>query len=266
MSIKLINKQKETMNKKFSIKRVLYLLHRFFLENLSRELFYWCILTLVFIVLDQRDFVRWVLYIGGFLFSIRLFRELYRTPTGMNFLIIPATHTEKLTANIFLSTIYYFGMTLLTYALGNLIVTLVYHQILNVNIPVNWDLFQVTTTFFDRGFVEVIERNVFFEIFGTFALIQALGMLGSLYFKNNPAAKTIFSVMSFGFMLLLIQFILFKTLWDVKQLGNAMLSATIMISDSTIPPIFELVLTIGIYLLTPFLWVVSYFRLTEKQI
>jgi hypothetical protein len=252
--------------KEFSFRRVALMLNRYFLENINREIMFWCIITLLFTVLDHRNFVLIVLFISGILTSVRLNKELLTVSSGMHYLLIPATHLEKLITNIILNTIYHFIMILVSYTLGNLLVSFVYHFILKMEIPVNWDLFQVTSPVNINGMLEVTIHTVFWSVLGMFAMSQAIFMLGSLYFRHNAIPKTIFSIAGIGLVLFIIQLLLFKTLWDVKYISNAILPAFVMFSESNIPPLISNVFLIGTYLMLPFLWIVSYFRLSEKQI
>jgi hypothetical protein len=221
---------------------------------------------LFFTILDQRDFVIMILFLSGIYNSVLLKKEFSSTNKGMQYLLIPATHAEKLTAILFLDVIYHFGMTLLAYCIGNLIITLIYHTLLKLDIPVNWDLFQVTRQYEINGFIQVSIQNVFWTIFGLFAFTQSIFILGSLYFKRNSVLKTIFSILCFTGVLMLIQVILLKTLWDVKYLKNAILPMLLMINDSSIPVIIQKTFVFGSYILLPFIWLVSYFKLSEKQI
>ena len=110
----------ETKKNTFSFKRLVLLLNRYFRENMNREVMFWSILTLIFTILDQRDFVILVLFLSGIYYSVLLNKEISKGVSGMHFLLIPATHAEKLTATILLNTIFHFGMTLLAYSIGNL--------------------------------------------------------------------------------------------------------------------------------------------------
>jgi len=252
--------------KEFSFRRVALLLKRYFFENMNREIMFWCIITLLFTILDHRNFVIMVLFASGIISSVRLNKELLTVPGGMHYLLIPATHLEKMVTNILLNTVYHFIMILISYTIGNLLIALIYHFILKMQIPVNWDLFQNTTTINNNGMLESTVLNVFWSIAGLFAFTQALFMLGSLYFRHNAVPKTIFSIAGIIIVLFIVQIILFKTLWDVKYIINAILPSFVMFSDSTLPPLIDKAILIGSYLMLPFLWTVSYFRLAEKQL
>ncbi|MDP4239855.1 MAG: hypothetical protein Q8904_10355 [Bacteroidota bacterium] len=254
------------MNKKFSFKRVALLLQRYFFENMNREIMFWCIITLLFTMLDHRNFVILVLFVSGIISAVRLNKELFKGPNGIHYLLIPAKHVEKLTANIFLTTVYHFVMIIISYCIGNLLVQLIYHFILKLEVPVNWDLFQVTNSLNINGVIQATNQNVFWSVLGLFAFSQALFLLGSLYFQRNAILKTILSIVVIGIVLFNIQVFLFKTMWDVKYISNAILPALVMLNDSDLPPLVDKVFLLGSYLMLPFLWTVSYFRLSEKQL
>ncbi|MDD3321348.1 MAG: hypothetical protein PHS59_07880 [Paludibacter sp.] len=254
------------MKNKVDFRQINLLIQRYMFENWSKEVLFWSIITLFFTVLDNRYFVIFVLFISGIIYSVRLHKELMNGTNGIHFMMIPATQTEKLISNIFLNTVYHFFMILFSYSIGNVLVILLYHVILKINVPVNWDLFQVTNNTFADGYILVSSRNVFWQIFGLFAFSQAIFTLGSLYFKNNIVAKTILSFIFIGFIFFMVQLILFKFLWDIKYLSNALFPILVMINDATLPPIVHKIITIGSYITLPYLWVVSYFRLKEKEV
>lgn len=254
------------MTDNFSIARIGLLLRRYFFENLKREIMFWCMITFVFTVLDNRIFVLSVLFISGLIYSIRLHNDLLKGANSMHFLLIPATHAEKIAATIFLNTFFHFLMTLLAYSIGNLLVTLTYHYILKMPVPVNWDLFQETSIINVNGLLQPLVKNVFFSVFGLFAFTQALFLVGSLYFKNNIIPKTIFSVLGLVLGLFLLQLIIFKTFWNVKHITNALLPMLIVVNDFTIPTMFKTAFVAGSYLMVPYLWVVSYYRMCEREV
>jgi hypothetical protein len=253
------------MIKEINIKSILLLLRRYFLENVYREIMFWSVIALLFTVLDQRDFVIMIMYIGSLVFSNHLYKELWNGHIGTHFLMIPATHLDKLITAIILNTVYYFIMMIISYVIGNLLIIFIYHTLLQIPIPVNWDLFIASYTYFDNGIMQVSQSNEFWRIFGTFATIQAFIMLGSLYFNRSYTLKTFFSLMTLFLVLLAIQIVFFKTIWDVKHISNAIYPVFIMINDSTIPLAITNSINIASYFLLPFLWVVCYYRLTERQ-
>jgi hypothetical protein len=183
----------------------------------------------------------------------------------MHYLLIPATHAEKLTANILLSTFYFFIMTVVTYSIGNLLGTSIMNQILGTSNPVSWDLFHSVAEH-NYGQITVSPTNGFWDLLTSFAAIQATFMLGSLYFNRNAVGRTMLSLLGIGIVLSIIQLSLIKIIFGSLSMTGEMFSMNIMLNDSAFTSGIETALKTGGYLLIPFLWVVSYFRLTEKQV
>ncbi|MEI6555603.1 MAG: hypothetical protein WCL70_08455 [Paludibacter sp.] len=254
------------MNKTFSIKRISLLLRRYFLENLYREIKFWSFITFIFTMLDHRIFVLMVLFFSGLIYSIRIHKDLTRGSNRIHYLLIPASHAEKVTTTIFLSTFYHFIMVYLSYCLGNLLVILTYHYILKMPVPVNWDLFWESTIVISNGVMIPQSKFVFFSILGLFTFSQSLFMVGSLYFRKNSVVKTITSILGFGFGIFLLQFIFLKTLWGVKHLVNAMLAVVVSLFDFSIPDIYQTLFVIAASLLAPYFWYISYLLLSEKEV
>lgn len=254
------------MESKFSLSRVNLLLKRYLIENITNEVLFWSSIILLFTILDNRVFVIAVMFISGFIYSQRLHKEFLRGPNGMHYMMIPATQAEKLVSIVFLNTVYHFIMTLLAYSIGNELVTLVYHYALKIPVPVSWDLFIVSKTVLVDGYIDVIYNNVFWQIFGLFAFSQAIFILGALYFKSNILAKTILSIFVVGGIFFFVQILLFKHIWDIKYISNALLPVIVMVNDATFPAIASKSFVVLCCALLPYLWLVSYFKLTEKEV
>jgi len=249
-----------------SIKNIALLLKRYFVENSYREILFWSIITLIFTVFDHRDFVRLILYISGLILSINLYKELWNAPSGNNFFLIPATQAEKITVAILLNTVYYFIMTLMAYTLGHLLIMFVYHLILKISIPINWDIFIATKTIFLNGRTYYSTENEFWTILANFAFIQAISMVGSLYFRNNSTIKSIASLMGIALFLGIIQLGLMKLFLGDVNFTDAILYLNIIFNNQNMPIFVKYLVSIFGYLLIPYLWLLSYYRLTEKQV
>lgn len=250
---------------KNSLLTIWNLLQRYFVENKYQELMYWCVLTFIFTIMDHRLFVIAVLFISGIVYTHRLQTSFFKNENGRNLLLLPASTAEKLIASIIINTFFHFGMILLTYSLGNLLITTIYQLLLKIDVPVNWDLFHSTDTIMVNGVIQASEQNIFWQLLGFSSVSQAVLLAGSLFFERFSTLKTMVSVGVIFTFLALIQVILFKSLWDVRHLSNAILPAIIMLQNATLPPFVMLALEYGSFLLLPFIWIISYFRLTEKE-
>jgi hypothetical protein len=253
------------MENKFSLNRIGLLLRRHFVENSRQEVMYWVVILFIFTVMDQRNFVITVLFISGLIYSTRLHKALLKGSNGIQYLLIPATLSEKLTVSFLLSTVYHFGMTLLAYSIGNLLVTLVYQVLLKIQVPVNWDLFVSSKTLLVNGIPQLLTQNEFWLILGYFSLSQSIFMLGALSFRTQTFVKTLLVTLGVVLFLSGIQLILFKSLWSVRYLSNAILPIIIMLDEFTIPDILLIFINIASYIFLPFFWLVSYLKLKERQ-
>ena len=251
------------MNTTFSLNRLGLLIKRYFIENTQRELSFWGIVIVVFMIIHQTTTVEIFIYISGFVFAARMFKVFGYTPGGMHYLLIPATHLEKLVTSILLSTVYYFIMLLITYTIGSFLGTTIGNAIFSLNNPVSLDLFQMDSISKVWG-NNVVEQKGLLSIFFTFALIQSIFLMGSVYFKRNAIGRTILAFIVVSIALGILEIIIFRLTFGSLNLREQ--SFNLSISGDNLFPGFESATQVAKYLMIPFFWLVSYFRLTEKQV
>lgn len=255
------------MNTTFNINRLGLFLNRFFIENKQRELTFWGITIVVFLLMHLAGFreksisVKFFLYISGFIFAARTFTAFSYTPGGMHYLLIPATHLEKLINAILLSTFYYFIMILITYVIGTTLGTTLVNLFWGTNNPIQFELFQSSANF---SVIKNTDNNLL-SMFITFAGIQSVFMLGSIYFKGNVIGKTILTIIAISMLLGIVEILLLKVTFGTYSISGQSFHLNITSGDDLFPGI-EIIGTILKYALIPFFWIVSYFRLTEKQV
>jgi len=251
------------MNTTFSFNRLGLLIKRYFIENKQRELSFWGIVIAVFMIVHESTSVEMFLYVTGFIFAARMFKIFGYTPGGMHYLLIPATHVEKLVSAILLSTVYYFIMILITYTVGSLLGTTIGNAIFSTQNPVSLDFFQMESISKVWGNT-VVQHKGFWSIFCSFALIQSVFLMGSVYFKRNAIGRTIMTFILLCIVIGIIEMIIFKFTFGSFQMDGQ--SFNLSISGDNLFPGFEAATQYLKYLLIPFFWLVSYFRLTEKQV
>jgi hypothetical protein len=254
------------MNTTLNFNRLELLIKRYFIENKNKELIYWGILTLVFCLNHQAGSAKMIIYIMGFIFAAKQYKIFTYTPGGMHYLLIPATHLEKLVSSILLSTVYFFGMALLSYSIGNIVGTNLLNIILNQSDPLSWDMFSLNNAYSIGNNMHFMQASPFVELIIGFLTIQSIFLLGSIYFKGNAVAKTMLSVFAIFLVLGFIELSLLKALFGGMSITGDMRSLNFSSDNSPAFTVFGYIFkTIG-YLLIPFLWVVTYFRLKEKQV
>ena len=259
------------MNTTININRLGLLLKRYFTENKQRELTFWGIVTVVFTLMhlagsrEKSISVEMFLYVSGFIFAARTFKIFNFTPSGMHYLLIPATHLEKVISAILLSTFYYFAMILATYIVGTILGTTIGNLFFETNNPIQFELFQSNSNSWVVGQEIYNFGPTLLNTFITFAGIQSVFMLGSIYFKGNAIGKTILVIFAISLILGLIEIFLLKVTFGTYHLEGQMMRLTIPSGQNLFPGL-EIAGTIFKYALIPFFWVVTYFRLTEKEV
>ena len=250
------------MNTTFSFYRLGLLLKRFFIENKQKELTFWAIAIVVFMLMYNAASVGMFIIISGFIFASRLYKSFGYTPGGMHYLLIPATHLEKLVSGVILSTFYFLISILICYVLGNTIGTHLGNLIFNTHSEVNFELFD-----FKNQIEYMTSGNNFpyLDMFIGFAIVQSIFLLGSVYFKRNPIGKTFLAIIAFSIVIGLFEVLLLKLNFDTTSLQNQNINIELLDMKSMFPgtAVFGKII---MYATAPFFWVVSYFRLTEKEV
>ena len=255
------------MNTTLDINRLGLLLRRFFIENKQRELIFWGITVVVFTLMhlagpqEKSISVEMFLYISGFIFAARTFKIFNHTPGGMHYLLIPATHFEKLTTAILLSTFYYFAMIVITYTIGTTLGTTIGNFFFASNNPIVFPLFQSVPDLYNNGDAPMSLLNKF--VF--FAGIQSVFMLGSIYFKGNAVGKTFLAITAISIIFGIIELLLLKITFGSYPMDGQMMNISIDSEQGFLSALSTGSKIFG-YALIPFFWVVSYFRLKEKQV
>lgn len=255
------------MNTTLDINRLGLLLKRYFIENKQRELTFWGITTVVFTLMhlagpqEKSISVEMFLYISGFIFAARTFKIFNYTPGGMHYLLIPATHFEKLTTAILLSTLYYFAMILISYSLGTIFGTTIGNFFFESNNPIVFALFNSIPDLYNNGHAPM---SLLYK-FILFAGIQSTFMLGSIYFKGNAIGKTFLAITAISIVLGIIELLLLKITFGTYHLDGQMVNISID-SEQGFLSVLGTASKVFAYALIPFFWVVSYFRLKEKQV
>ena len=246
----------------FNFKRVGLLFQLYFIERFRTELIYWGIMAIVFMFIRNNIQIMFgLIIVAGIFYAARFFKEIHHPANGIAYFMVPATQLEKLTVAIVMTTIYYYAMMIIVYIIGNLTGTFLVNMFAGIDFLPNglfhhsslqWILFgeNLTTTIFG------IKNRFIVSFFISFLIFQPLFLLGGIYFKKNQVFKTFLS-------LLIIQLLLaILILIEVKLIFGSVVDTGMNLNLNPSPVIAD-ILRISFIL---FFWVVSYFRLTEKQV
>jgi hypothetical protein len=253
------------MNTTLNINRIGLLLKRYFIENKQHELRFWIITTVVFMVIHKTSFAGMFLIISGFILASNSFNVFSITPNGIHYLLILATHAEKMIVAIVINTFYFFIMFLITYIIGTTIGSLIGNFIFSLNEPVNYSMLHETSNNMFLAKNSFLSGDfMFWKIFTVFASSQSIFMLGSIFFKRNAAIKTISVFYGFSIAFFIIEIFLLKLTIGSFSLKSSMIGLSIP-AEKMFSGFYYIGITIT-YLLILFFWIVAYFRLTEKQV
>ena len=253
------------MNTTLNIKRLGLLFQRFFVENKQREITFWGIAIFVFMLVRDNSAVEMFLMISGLIFAANMFKIFAYTPGGMHYLLIPATHTEKLVTSILLSIVYYFSMFLLTYTIGTWLGITLGNLLFGLDTPLTFSFFEMDKISRDwQG--QVVHQLGLLKTIISFTITQSIFLLGSIFFKRNPIGKTFLSMMAVILVLVIVQLILTKINFGSWNMNFEMSETMYLPTGIKRFQNYEWILKSLTYLFIPFLWLVSYIRLTEKEV
>jgi len=250
------------------------LFKKYFIERFNTELIYWSIMAIVFMLIrNLTPLMVGLILIAGIFYTARFFREIHLPGTGIAYFMIPATQVEKLILGIVMTSIYFLFMMTIVYTIGNLLGTFVNNTLANLNFlhlggmslftpsSVQWKLLEETIDFSSWS---MFESKISFLglVFRIYLVIQSTFLLGSIYFKNNQAFKTLLAIVFIHFVLFIILFFEIRIIMNAYSINVQQMDHNIEtwlgILKTTVYTFFNL--------LPAFLYVVSFFRLTEKQI
>jgi len=261
------------MTTTFNFSRIRLLFVRFFAENWRRDLTTLSAFFVAFGVLPHLinfflfPFILFclLLFIGGIHFSARIFHEIHYTSSGMHYLHIPASRSEKFFVHLVLTLILYplvcFFLYFAAIFIGNLLE------------PIMPAMFNYKTidmaNLFPSSSLPGISISSVGKLLTNFITYQSIFFLGSLIFKKHPTTKTILSLIAFGIVLGIIQACLGQIFWTnidissigglkdkITQLGEHLMGSRIMVHA-------EYIFTAIIAL---FFWTVSFLKFKEKEI
>jgi hypothetical protein len=275
----------------FNFRRAGLLIQRHFADKIKSELMYWGIMTVVLMFIRNNfTAIGILILVTGAFYASRFFREAHSATNRIHYFMLPATQLEKFVVSLFFIFVYFFGMMLIAYTIGNIVGTWANNLLagldplldfLNLHHQhIKWELF----TLVDPSiFLDMQATNGFFTSFITFrslddgvsvlyfliigfVLSQSFCTLGGIYFKRNQLLKTSASLFLTG-VFLIILFIVLMNYLVVKPFSDKSINDLDIASKmETLLFVCNAIAIIGRMLLVPILLLISYIRLTEKEV
>jgi hypothetical protein len=241
------------------------------MERFHSEIIYWSIMCVVFIFMRNSATTCAVfISIAGLFFAARFLREIHSSTNSIHYFMIPATQIEKLTVSLLFTIVYFYIMMLIAFILGNLVGTGLNNLLASLDFPffslfkhreLSWSLFEGTAPA-AHGTVTSCFAWRFFRLF---IIVQSIFTLGGIWFKRNQSFKTIFALIISAFAIFIVLLLELKIITGTTSfvVNNSTVNhgkASVFFTDLTN------ILDYFFWLLPPFLWLTSYFRLTEKEV
>jgi len=213
------------------------------------------------------------LFLTGCLYASLLFNDLSEGPKAIHFLLLPASLFEKLlNALLFGVILYFICYTLMFYVVDFTMVKVANGVMSNLaehDHSITYRAEEVINVFFPKDFAD--GNGSVFILLGYFA-IQSIFLLGSVYFVKFQFIKTLVSGLV---VFLILVFFVHKVLGSFMPPGGFFEPFKVYrIFDATkgelsvqLPEwLSSIMLFLIKYALAPCLWVVTYFRLKEKEV
>jgi hypothetical protein len=274
------------MNQLFSFKRFSLLISKHWADNKKRYLLsvigfallliVWFIFTLL---VDPHSPMEKEIQILTFFFSLfglgafyasQYFRDLGSRSKGINFLLVPASALEKILCSILFTVVIFFSVFTAVFYLVDVLMIAISNQVLTSHEPARQ---QGVINIFRASMLPLDEMSTF-NVLLIFFTVQSIFLLGSVYFPKYSFIKTVIS----GFVVFFLVFCLIYVLYEHLMprggyVGGSLTSYRVSRYGSGVDHLVQIpgwiddmVYFILMYAIAPFLWVVSYYRLKEKQV
>jgi hypothetical protein len=190
-----------------------------------------------------------LIFVAGLAITSNAYKEIHTPARSLFYLTLPATTSEKLFSNWFLTSLVYIIVANLVLMLVILIVNLI--GMMFWSLPLNI-------------FNPLSQENI--RIMSVYMVIHSIFFLGSLAFRKNNMLKTILSLfvvsMAINLIMILFAWILFRQVGFHYQ-PDTINSGLQTIIAQTLPKVAEIMFYA---LIIPFCLLVSYFKLKEREV
>ncbi len=202
-----------------------------------------------------------LLFLGGFVVTGRIFKELHHKERGAAWLLLPASTLEKFTSRLFLSTLGYIVGTMIFWFLVSV-----------VSEGVNWFLFKHANALFTPFDWRIM------RVIAVYIVLQSPFLIGAVYFKRLTISKMILVFVAFSLVLIITAIITTKLVfWGYFEgwvPSFEFLSRFTEIADSFSKDqilntfrIIRWVLRIAFWVfVAPVCWIIGYYRLKETEV
>ncbi len=248
------------MNQYFSFHRFRLLVLKHWADNQKRStlailastglLFAWFILNFFWLQEDTADVQEgtylFVLIAGTALYTSQYFNHLASRTRANNLLLLPASTFEKLLCGLLYTVVLFFLVaTAVFYIAGGLAVAI------SNALTDNGEKVTLINTF-SVDFFHFHNGHQLINYVLVFLFIQAVFLLGSVYFSKYSFVKTVITCLIFSLTVMGLVYIIDEWITPIDI-------------NETMPDSMVMLLIVFGYAIAPLLWLATYFRLKSKQ-
>ena len=205
------------------------------------------------------------LFAVGTFYASQYFSDLGSRSKGINFLLVPASAFEKLLCSLLYSVVLFFVVFTAAFYLVDFLMVAIVNSLPGTEKTNVINVFKVTILRFNR------DATINFLLF--FFSIQSAFLLGSVYFEKYSFIKTIICGFIAGFVLFCMMYFFYEQLLPNGDFHRGFLTSYRVHVDGVNDHLVQVPGWIGevfrflvMYAVAPFLWIVTYYRLKEKQV
>lgn len=246
-------------NKNFSIKRLLWMIRKDLFDNLKFVLIgYGSIIGLFLFIffitaynhnIETTDLIKFYgigLFLSGIFISGMAFSDFRSKEKTISYLTLPASLLEKFLSMLLLSTIgFIISFTVIFFIFNGLAIA-------------------AGLAFFDLdvGFVNLFTEDTG-DVILAYIIAQSLFLVGAATFRKVPLFFTLFSLFLVGVVTATYFGILTYSLFNEFKGSSSSGNMSFKFEDDTIMKYFKYLMY---YATAPVFWVVTYFKLKEKEV
>lgn len=209
------------------------------------------------------------LFAVGTFYASQYYRDLGSRAKGINFLLVPASAFEKLLCSLLYTVVLFFVVFTTAFYLVDVLMVAVANSLTgtatSAEKPSVVNVFKIIVVRFNR------DSTVNFLLF--FFSVQSVFLLGSVYFEKYSFIKTIVCGFAAAFVLFCFMYFFNDYLLPKGTYPSGFLTSYRVFVDGENDILIQVPRWIGevfrfsaMYGVAPFMWLVTYFRLKEKQV
>jgi hypothetical protein len=199
------------------------------------------------------------LFLGGSIFASMMFADLSQRTTGIYWLSVPATHAEKMVCAILYSQVFFNAVVLIIFFILQ---------------PIALSLVKMNPHIqFHSGLARDEFRSVVINIAVGYCAMQALFLLGSVYFQRFSFIKTVVATLLVAFVFFhFLRYVIWPIIPHNLNMHKGLTDFEVQ-DDKGFRAMYSLPQWVGTslkyafqYIWVPVFWAATYFRLKEKEL